>query len=170
MPSLDEFTGQKRGKQPSPIGQRIFIRNETTGDLAMSNESKKAVILVVDDEQEIREYISESLKKRGYAVLEAEDGKSALKSIKKNKIDIVITDIFMPGIDGLEVILQIREHDLDIRIIGISAAGMYKSTDALKKADNFGADALFYKPFKMTKLMDKVEYLIKKKRILKEAA
>jgi DNA-binding response OmpR family regulator len=113
----------------------------------------KPTILIVDDDKEIRELIEIYLKNEGYNVITAEDGREALKTTKKNKIHLIILDIMLPNIDGIQVCKNIREY-LDVPIIMLSA----------KREDNdkifgiiTGADDYVTKPFNPLELVVRVK-------------
>lgn len=80
----------------------------------------KGTVLIVEDEQRIREFIALYFKAEGYAVMEAEDGVSALKCMEAGRTDLIVTDIVMPHMNGYELCSQVRKHS-DIPIIILSA-------------------------------------------------
>lgn len=80
----------------------------------------KGTVLIVEDEQRIREFIVLYFKAEGYTVMEAEDGASAIKYFESNRIDIIVTDIVMPHMNGYELCSQIRKRS-DIPIIILTA-------------------------------------------------
>jgi two-component system response regulator len=84
-------------------------------------------ILVVDDEEGIRQLYKEELEDEGYEVELAERGEEALKKISRSKPDVVILDLKMPGMGGLEVLERIREQDKDLLVVISTAYGEYKS-------------------------------------------
>ena len=113
----------------------------------------KPTILVVDDEKEIRELIEIYLKNEGYNVITAEDGLEALEITKKNTIHLIILDIMLPSIDGIQVCKSIRKY-LDVPIVMLSA----------KREDNdkilgiiTGADDYVTKPFNPLELVVRVK-------------
>lgn len=113
----------------------------------------RATILVVDDEKEIRELIEIYLKNEGYNVITVEDGLQALEVLKKNKIHLIILDIMLPNIDGIQTCKRVREC-LDVPIIMLSA----------KREDNdkilgiiTGADDYVTKPFNPLELVVRVK-------------
>ncbi len=113
----------------------------------------KTTILVVDDEKEIRELIEIYLKNEGYNVIVAEDGLQALELSKNNKIHLIILDIMLPSIDGIQVCKRIREY-LDVPIIMLSA----KSEDNDKILGIItGADDYVTKPFNPLELVVRVK-------------
>ncbi|MCH5261776.1 MAG: response regulator transcription factor [Lachnospiraceae bacterium] len=100
-------------------------------------------ILIADDEAEIRDVLRLYLEKDGYEVTEAADGVEAMEKLRKEKPDLVILDIMMPGLDGYRVLRNIREDD-NIPVIMLSA----KDTDSDKILGlDMGADDYITKPF-----------------------
>ena len=85
----------------------------------MANER----VMVVDDEESIREWLSIALKKQGYEVKCAENGEEALKLYKKDKYDAIITDIRMPKLDGLGLLKQVKNIDPSANVIMTTAFG-----------------------------------------------
>ncbi|OPF50839.1 DNA-binding response regulator [Clostridium baratii] len=114
---------------------------------------KKERILIVDDEKEIRDLVEIYLKGEGYETLKAKDGEEALYLLKGNDIDLVILDVMMPKLNGIETCLKIREES-QIPIIMLSA----KSEDVDKILGlNMGADDYLSKPFNTLELMARVK-------------
>lgn len=110
-----------------------------------------ARILMVDDEPHIREEAVEVLTRDGHDVLQAADGHEAMKIIRTRSVELVITDIIMPKMNGLDVIREVRRdfgHIRDVRIIAISSGGGMSDPDVLLgHSQRFGADYLLMKPF-----------------------
>lgn len=117
-------------------------------------------ILVVDDDPSIRALIRLYLEGVGYAVLEAADGRLAMQSLAGKKVDLVVLDIFMPEMDGLEVLQALRERCRTCRVMAISGGSAKIGMDLLHHATIFGADAVLEKPFGAETLLQKVESLI----------
>ncbi|MBQ9421393.1 MAG: response regulator transcription factor [Lachnospiraceae bacterium] len=110
-------------------------------------------ILVCDDEKEIVEAISIYLEGEGYKILKAYDGLEALEILEKQRVDLVIIDVMMPGLDGIHATLKIREK-LDVPVIILSA----KSEDTDKILGlNIGADDYISKPFNPLELVARVK-------------
>ncbi len=110
----------------------------------MTNYADKPTILVVDDDVTIREMISKILSRNGYQVILASDGFEALNLLEQEQIKIVITDMKMPEMDGMELIELISKNYPDIKIIVITAFDdIYTIKDAIIK----GADEYITKPF-----------------------
>lgn len=114
---------------------------------------EKETILIVDDEKEIRDLIDIYLKNEGYNTLKAENGISALELLKNNNIDLILLDIMMPKMDGIETCMKIRE-DKNTPIIMLSA----KSEDIDKIMGlTTGADDYITKPFNPLELVARVK-------------
>jgi CheY-like chemotaxis protein len=112
-------------------------------------------ILVVDDEEPIRMMIQDELEERGYEALTANNARDALKMVEKERLDLVILDIRMPGMDGLEALprmLGMKEH---LRVILNTAYSHYQDSFM-----SWAADAYIVKSFDLSELMDKVQELI----------
>lgn len=113
----------------------------------------KETILVVDDEKEIRDLIGIYLANEGYKVLKAGNGLEALNCLEKQEVDLIILDIMMPNMDGMEACIKIRE-DKNMPIIMLSA----KSEDMDKIMGlTTGADDYVTKPFNPLELLARVK-------------
>jgi CheY-like chemotaxis protein/anti-sigma regulatory factor (Ser/Thr protein kinase) len=118
-------------------------------------------ILVVDDEEDVRGTLSEMIEGLDYQVMVAENGKEALERIKTEKIDLVITDLSMPKMNGLELIVNSKQINPNIPIAVISAFGNVENTTyALTR----GAFSFIAKPFKISQIKE----LIRKGKQLRE--
>jgi len=117
-------------------------------------------ILIVEDDRDLREMLKVSLQRRKYTVLEADNGKDALRRFKPHVTDLVITDLIMPEEDGLKVIMKLREIKPSIKIIAISGGGKAGPGSYLNLAKVLGADAIFSKPFSLNELTGKIESLL----------
>jgi DNA-binding NtrC family response regulator len=109
----------------------------------------KQVILIVDDEEGLREGLGKLLEDDGYAVLSAENGEQALEILQQSHIDLVLTDMRMPGMDGIELLKKIRERHGDLGVIILTGYGQIES---YIEAMNFGAIEYVSKPFKVNEL------------------
>jgi two-component system KDP operon response regulator KdpE len=112
----------------------------------------KKKILVVDDDPAILRLLSTNLKARGYEVITATDGEESLEAMQKDFIDLLILDIMMPKVDGVEVCRRIREWS-DIPIIILSARG--DENDKVKCLE-LGADDYMTKPFGIGELIARI--------------
>jgi len=106
--------------------------------------AEKAKILIVDDEKGTRDLLSFMLRTEGYRAVEASSSKGALECIAEQTFDVVIADITMPDVNGLELLRHIREYDSDTVIIVMTA---YASLQTAVKAMRFGAYDYLLKPF-----------------------
>jgi two-component system alkaline phosphatase synthesis response regulator PhoP len=115
-------------------------------------------ILVVDDERNIVDLVSAYLKKEGYQVFEASDGPSALESARANDPDLVILDIMLPGMDGLEVLNQLRRES-DVYVILLTAR-----TEEMDRVIGLsvGADDYVTKPFSPRELVARVKAALRR--------
>ena len=120
-----------------------------------------ANILIIDDDDQFREMLRQMLERAGYEVVEAPDGKEGLRLFRENKVDLVITDIFMPEKEGLEVLMEFRRNFPDTKIIAISGGARNISPEeSLKMAEAFGAKYTFKKPVDREALLDAVKELL----------
>ncbi len=116
-----------------------------------------STVLVVDDDARIRRVVRRALERRGSHVIEADDGKTALRILDDAPVDLVITDIFMPNIDGLALILDIRKVYPETKVIAISGGSEVVPGDYLHVAKALGAIKVFQKPFDLEALVAAVE-------------
>jgi DNA-binding response OmpR family regulator len=119
-------------------------------------------ILVAEDNKLILETIFHSLAREGYEIVKANDGKECLKLLEDIKVDLIITDLYMPFVNGNEVISIIRdERKENTPILVLSAAG---AEDAVLKAFDLGADDFMVKPFSLVELNVRVRKLLAMRR------
>jgi CheY-like chemotaxis protein len=117
-------------------------------------------VLIVEDDKELREMLKMSLVRRGFTVIEAENGKDAIAHFKPFITDLVVTDLIMPEEDGLKVVIKLRELKPSIKIIAISGGGKVGPGSYLNLAKALGADAIYSKPFSINDLIAKIEQLL----------
>ena len=110
-------------------------------------------ILVVDDDAEIRTFVRRIAEKEGFQVEEVADGKQALRSIRNQQPDLIISDIFMPEMDGLELIRELRRKFPTVPIIGMSGGGHWTFMNFLPVVRRLGAVDVLAKPFKRPDLL-----------------
>ena len=106
-------------------------------------------ILVVDDEQSMRDFLAIMLKKEGHDVVTAENGTSAMKAVQSEIFDLVISDIKMPGMDGIDVLKTTKEISPETIVIMITA---FATTETAIEAMKLGAYDYLIKPFKVDEL------------------
>ena len=128
----------------------------------MKNHDLKKKILVVDDEEDIRELVSYNLLRDGYMVDSAVSGEEALKIIKKNKHDLILLDLMLPGIDGLETARRLKTDSstTSIPIIILTAKG--EEADIVTGLE-LGADDYVTKPFSPRILNARVKAVLRRK-------
>lgn len=122
-------------------------RNATTARRKNVSEPKSVRVLVVDDNPDMRAFIRIVLERAGFETDVATDGQRALDLQREHPADVLITDIFMPEPDGLELIQQFKSRFPRARIIAISGGGKFAREDYLLVASEIGAEAVLHKPF-----------------------
>ena len=129
-----------------------------------------AKIIVIDDEDDIRIVLKQVLERAGYDVVVAESGQEGLELMEQEGAELVITDVIMPGMDGVALTRDIREKFPDTRILVISGGGnvapksyepgAISTTAFLSSARNAGADRTMTKPFERQELLTMVGELL----------
>ena len=129
-----------------------------------------ARILIVDDEEDVRIALKQVLERAGYEVTVAATGNEGLDVMKREGADLVITDVIMPGVDGIATAKQIREKYRDTRIIVVSGGGRtapdpyepdaISTRSYLASASKAGADQTLTKPFDRDELLRVVRDLL----------
>ena len=122
--------------------------------------SEQQSILVIDDDETIRELLRAILEREGYRVLEAPDGGEGLKQFTETPTDLVITDLIMPGKEGIETIRELRQKFPGVKIIAVSGGGRIGPSSYLKMAKGVGALRTLSKPFDKTVLLEVVKEVI----------
>jgi two-component system alkaline phosphatase synthesis response regulator PhoP len=116
-------------------------------------------ILLVEDEENIRETLQLNLELEGYEVVGIEDGKKVLPTFKNQHFDLILLDIMLPEVDGLQICEQIRLLDMEVPVIFLTA----KDTTADKiKGLKKGADDYITKPFHLEELLLRIQILLKR--------
>ncbi len=113
-----------------------------------------AKILVIDDEECLRTVVRSILEDDGYEVLEAGDGRSGLEMYRQYKADLIITDLAMPIMNGLDFISEVTRNFSNVRIIAMT--GMPEWDTSLAEAKLLGAGGTLRKPFTLEKLLNMV--------------
>ena len=119
----------------------------------------KKKILVIDDEADLCASFKERLTIEGYQVLTASDGRKGLQLYHEHSFDLVITDVLMPELDGLEVVRTLRRLSTRLPIIVMSGGGS-RDLDFLVEAKLFGATRTISKPFRPDELVAMVHALL----------
>lgn len=115
-------------------------------------------ILLVDDDKISRLLLGGALKRAGHEVRDCADGLAALRACIDGRFDILITDIHMPEMDGLELIVALRRSGSSIRILAISG-GSNQGHSYLEKANKIGADRILSKPLNLGNFIHVVDEL-----------
>jgi two-component system response regulator PilR (NtrC family) len=137
----------------------------TTPVAEVAEDRRPPRILVVDDERSMRELLAIVLRREGYEVLLAENGKSAIATLEREPVDILISDIKMPDLSGVEVLRAAKRIDQDILGIMITA---FASTDSAVEAMRLGACDYLSKPFDVDLLRMKVREKIENRQLRQE--
>lgn len=121
-------------------------------------------ILVVDDNQENLKVVGNYLKEKGYKIAFALNGKSAIKAVETNKIDLILLDIMMPEMDGFETCRLLKQNSAtsQVPVIFLSAKN---ETDDIAQCYNSGGEDYIQKPFKKEELFARVAAHVKIKRV-----
>jgi two-component system response regulator AtoC len=134
----------------------------TAFSLAFEEINMVGTILVVEDDLVPRKNLREALQQEGYQVEEAADGTAAIEAAKKADFDLVLTDLKLPGADGLTVLRNIREKSPQTMVIIMTA---YATVDTAVEALRGGAQDYILKPIFLESVLDKVRRLVEHKRI-----
>ena len=129
-----------------------------------------ARILIIDDESDVRAVMAKVLERAGHQVEVAENGAAGMSAYEASGADLIITDVIMPGQNGVDLVKQLRDARFGGRIIAISgggnlasagyAPGAITTTAYLAAAAKGGADAVLSKPFERQELVDLVNSLL----------
>ena len=117
-------------------------------------------ILVVDDDQTARETVARILDGRDYSVVVAHGGEAGIKAAREERPHLVITDIVMPGGEGMAMIWRIRSEMPHVPIIAMSGGGTVGDSNYLDAARVLGADMILAKPFSAKEMMTAVEVVL----------
>ena len=126
---------------------------------------RKFTVLIVDDEEEFRDLTGKRLKKRGLDVFLAESGLDALAVLQKNSIDVVLLDVKMPGMDGIETLRRIRTTHPQVEVVLLTG---HASIDSGIEGMKFGAFDYMMKPVELEQLLEKLADANEKKRLADE--
>lgn len=110
-------------------------------------------ILVVEDDDGLRSVMIEGLRSAGHEVAEASNGREGLRHFRAHPTDVVITDMMMPGMEGLELIYALRSATPRPRIIAMSGSTKFSQSLCLSSARKLGAQRVLLKPFKLETLL-----------------
>jgi len=106
-----------------------------------------ACVVVIDDQEPIRRIVRRALEQAGHQVLDAEDGELGLQLLERHAVDVVVSDIFMPGMDGIQMLRQIRKQYPAVKVIVMSGGDSSGMLDLRRDAELLGAVKSLSKPF-----------------------
>jgi CheY-like chemotaxis protein len=120
-----------------------------------------AKILIVDDDTCVQTTLCAILEEQGQEVYLVSDGREALRELREASVDLVITDILMPEVDGLELIRTLRRDFPKLKILAMSGgSARLNGSDTLQLAGVLGADAVIHKPFTFNELNNIIQHLL----------
>jgi hypothetical protein len=149
---------------PSDTGTKTTAGATTTGVIPAAGDGERARVLIADDNTDMREYLTNLLRNSGYHVSEAVDGQQALQAVRADVPDLVVSDVMMPGIDGLQLVAALRSEPRTaaVPVLLLSArAGQEASIEGLQA----GADDYLVKPFAAAELLARVRANIELARL-----
>lgn len=116
-----------------------------------------ARILIIDDLPMVRQMVCDMLRAEGFTVAEAANGRDGLAKMREEPADLVITDIIMPEMEGVETVLALKKAYPSLQIIAMSGGGRGANYDFLDAAAKLGASRTLRKPFTRQELLETVE-------------
>jgi CheY-like chemotaxis protein len=132
---------------------------------SLAGDSTKASILIADDDASNREVLSYYLRRQGYEIHAVPDGEQALAAIAARRFSLVLLDVVMPGLDGLEALRRIRVEHGARELPVILFTGL-DAPDALDTAGELGANAWLSKPYQLADLLAAVQAQIASPTVL----
>lgn len=119
-----------------------------------------ARILIIDDEDQSRDMLSQVLSRAGYDVSTARDGNEGIELFRAVVADLIITDILMPGKEGLETIMELRRDFPEVKIVAMSGGGRTGNLNFLDIAERLGAQRTLQKPFHLQEVLQVVQEVL----------
>jgi CheY-like chemotaxis protein len=138
---------QIQNRPPRAGGSESGQRSEGAGATA------PAQVLVVDDEVVVRRVVSDYLERMGYVVASADSGEAALEYVRENRPPVVLLDIFMPGMNGLDILRSVKREQPRTQVLVISG---FADEELERKVKGLGAAECLRKPFDFTRLSELV--------------
>jgi len=123
-------------------------------------EVNVAHVLVVDDDDDVRAVVAKGIGKLGHQVWDVADGAEALELLKTTPFDLIVSDVFMAEMDGMELLMRIQQLELDVPVVLISGGGFTSRDEVLRRAAACGAVATLDKPFTLEELWSVVRPLL----------
>lgn len=120
-----------------------------------------AKILIVEDDDQLRDMLTQMFEREEYEVVGSENGEEAIRVLRQSPVDLLVTDIIMPQIDGTRLIMEIRKEYPNLKIIAISGGSRHiDPQNPLHIAKKLGAKFTFTKPFRLSDLLGAVRKLV----------
>ncbi len=120
----------------------------------------KHSVLIIEDDDFVKNMLRQTFKQAGYEVATASNGRIGIQLYQSEPFDIVITDLIMPDMEGIETITQLRKYNPGVKVIAISGGGRNRPDDYLHLASKLGAAKTFTKPVDRDELLEAVRQLV----------
>ena len=114
-------------------------------------------VLLIDDEPMVRKIVRKMLERAGHEVVDVENGRAGLDRLERAPFDLIVTDIIMPDVEGIEVLMTVRERHPSIAAVAMSGGGRMGNVDFLEVARKLGAAATLEKPFTQDALLKAID-------------
>ncbi len=135
--------------------------------MSSNAEGGGGTILVIEDDRSLREGLALNFRLRGFTVLTAADGREGLAAVFDRRPDLVVLDLMLPGVDGLDILAELRGREFDTPVLILSARDQLQDkVDGLQ----LGADDYLTKPFQLPELLARVEAMLRRRRTDQRAA
>jgi DNA-binding response OmpR family regulator len=122
-------------------------------------ENSVARVLITDDDGRLRQTLSDVLARAGHEVFTASTGRNALAVLGREAVDVIITDVYMPEMDGIELLLALRQTHTELPVVVISGGGTRGNVEVLDSLEMLGAACVLRKPFDFQHLLAVVDEL-----------
>ncbi len=119
-----------------------------------------ANVLIVDDDDAVRRVLRRVLEADGYDVVDCANGREAMLAMEQRRPDLVITDVYMPEMDGIEFLVRLREDDPDLPVLAVSGGSLAPADFVLEDASQLGANAILTKPYDVAVMRQAVRDLL----------
>jgi CheY-like chemotaxis protein len=121
-------------------------------------------ILIVDDDGDVRRTLRRILELDGHVVVSCADGHEALSALSARRPDLIITDMYMPEMDGIEFLTRLREQDAELPVLAVSGGAAASADFVLEDASQLGANAVLAKPYDIEDMRAMVRDLLTGRR------
>jgi two-component system response regulator HydG len=149
------------------MGEPVPVSDDAETNRPSRPDAPGGKVLVVDDQKNMRATTAIVLRQAGHVVEEAEDGAAAIQRVQQEAFDVVLTDLRMPGVDGMEVLRGVQRSAPETQVIVMTAYGTIESAvEAIRR----GAYDFLAKPFKENELLLRIEKALEKRRLVGEVS